>query len=624
MFRVSLNGSVTSGDVVGVSELDERLYFDDELGVYLNKLEGDLQFHGSDYNTLRDIFLQGVCSLVDIDILDIELNITYSGRIFINDIEWNLSKRVANCKIVSDKFIQMIDNNKSIKVQLGVGLAKDETPITTVLSGIITLLNPPATSFITREGYRIFDVYNELIQFMSNGQLTFVSDYFDFTINTAIIDNPAHGFIMTGKQVRDPHVDDPSPLISFVDFHADMNALHNLAGVIEGNTFRIEPKEYFRQLGTSATISNVNDITQELATDKFYSLIKMGSAKVIDNIIYLIKLSFNGFQQEEFFLQGQCNTKNELDLRLKTLITDTNIIQGIQPVANGGQDDDSYDDDIVLIKTYSNKASQITPSPLQPPDYYYNDFYSNKMVSNRWENMYPFSIIQLYESINPLVWATMTADTYSSYLCNDDSTPPNFDTGGDYQLGTIITHPAPVINTYVAYFEAPSDMVVSVEVNFRITASYWKSQMWHIDNLGELQSPLYQFAFNNPAYSPVTYYPISGSQVFYMPTGTRVYFTVAAWDTLYHAGATFKVYQLGEYGGVYKVINTNHSYVSKTGFEYPTDYKTWEEIKAAPYKSIDVTYVDGGVSGRPLDIKRNIGNSRASYELYQRKIDVDG
>lgn len=622
MLRVSINGQVANEEPIGLGELEERIYYDDELGVYLNKIEGDVVFIGSEYNYLRDLFNQNICSLVDVEIFDTDMSITYTGRIFINDIEWNLSKRTATCKIVPDKFIQMIDNNKSIKVQLGVGLSKDQTPITSVLSSNITLGNPDATTFITREGFRIFDVYNELIQFMSNGELTFVSDYFDFNINTATTDNPAHAFIMTGKQVRDPQPDDPTPLISFVDFHADMNALHNLAGVIEGNTFRIEPKSYFRELGTSVYIPNVNEITQELFTDKFYSLVKMGSAKVADNIIYLIKLSYNGFQQEEFFLEGQCNTKNELDLRLKTLITDCNIIQDIQPVANGGQDTDDYDEDIVLIKTYSNKYSQITPSPLQSPDYYYNDFYTNRAVSQRWEGEYPFSIIQLLETVNQLVYATLTADQPepAGYLqCDDDTNPPNFDTGGDYQVGSILV--SPTFTSTVGYFEAPSDMIVSMEVDMYITGSYNDTRFIHVDSSGNTQSNQYVFDDEHPVYMGVTYRRVTGSYTFYMPSGSRIFCKVSG-ALMIHAGATFKVYQLGIYGGIYKVINSADSYVSQTNFQYPIDNETWQTIKQSPYKNIAVGYVDGELTGRPLDIKRNITTFEASMELYQQKRDV--
>jgi len=618
MFNVSLN-EIAISEPLGLDELNERLYLDTTFDIYLYKLDGDVRFIGDGYNTLRQIFNADLCATIDVEIHDTRTDVTYTGVIFINDIEWNLSKRIASVKIVADRYIQFIDNNKGIKVQIGVAKAKNFLSINSVAQTDITLPDPTGTTHITRTGYRVLDVLNELVEFMSDGELTVESDYFD----PANGGNAAYSVIMTGYEVRmRDHVDfDPqTPLLTFQDFWKDINKLHNIAGVVIGNVLKVEPKSYFRQQGISTTLENVNEVSQEINTEMLYSHIKMGSAQVSESIAYLIRLSFNGFQQEQFYIQGQCNTYNELDLQCHTLITDTNIIQEIQPVANGGTDLDDYDDDIVIIHCNSTNTAFATVSPLSS-DYYYNEFFTNMRVSERWNGEYPFSIIQQLETDNLLVQATLTNDSVNVYLdCDNDTTPPNFDTGGDYQVGSMLV--TPVYTATAGYFEAPSDMVVIVNIDMHITGAYTRSVIHHVDALGVVQTPQTEIDFILPMFTYVNNRHVVGSATLYMEAGTRVYCKVEI-ETI-HAGATFKVAQLGTYGGIYSVVNSEDTFISKVDVEFPTPVDQWETIKAAKYKSIEGTFVDGGFKGFLLDGTRNIMTGASKIRTYQRRTDIDG
>ena len=625
MFNTFLNGVLVS-EPMGLGDLEERLYFNSELAMFLNKIEGDIIFDGDGYNTLRDAFINNVCTLYEIRIENTKDGLTYDGIIFINDIEWNLSKRHATCKIVSDKYIQSIGNNRGVKVQLGITLTKNLDPRSTVVQTDITLPDPTGTINVTRYGYRVFDVFSELVEFVTDGQLTFVSDYFD-PING---NDASYSVIMTGEEVR-LGAHDTTPLISWNDFFDDINKLHNLAGVIEGNTLRIEPKTYFRQLGESTTIEDIDELLQESNRKQFYASVKFGSAKVADGYGYLIKLSYNGFQKEQFFLEGECNINNELNLELQTLITDTNIIQNIQPAANGGTDDDSFDEDIVIIHCNDTNTAYVTISPLST-DYYYNDYFTNKAASQRWAETYPFSIIQLLDTLNPLVHATLTSDqndtttpTGAYFSPDNDSIPPNYDTGNDYQIGSILA--TPIFTTNLGYFEAPSDMVVTVLCDFRVTGFYHRTQIWHVDNLGEIQTSPYtidtnpNLTFNN-LFVYINDHHVLGGTAVYMPQGTRIYIKVGV-NTI-HAGGTIEIVQTGAYGGVYELINQNNAYISQTSFEYPVDSETWSSIRDEKFKRIRGTFVGGDFTGYLLDATRNIQTGKTQIETYQRKQDVNG
>ena len=596
MFRVLLNDNIVD-EPLGLAELEEKVYYNSALSMFLNKIDGDVIFIGSGYTTLRDLFNSDTCNLSEIVIENLDDGITYSGVIFLNDIEWNLSKMQAGCSIVSDKFIQSIDNNKGIKIQLGIGLTKNLENRNTVVQSDITLFNPQGNQDI--------------------------SDYF----NPANGGDAAYSVIMTGSELREGN-QETTPLLSFNNFFDDINKLHNLAGVIEGNTLRIEPKAYFRELEDSVTIENINELTQECNLEEFYASIKMGSVKVADNYNYLIKLSYNGFQKEQFFLEGQCNINNELNLELQTLITDTNIIQDIQPIGNGGTDNDDFDDDIIIIHCKSNNYAYPTPSPLTS-NYYYNQFFTNGAASQRWAETYPFSIFQLLDSLNPLVRATLgndqtdTTSPTGAYFSPDiDSVPPNFDTGNDWQIGNILVNPN--FTTNVGYFEAPTDMVVTVRCDFHVTGYYANSRIWHVNDIGETQNvflldtnPLAGF---NQTYVYINYHNVVGGTTFYMPSGTRLYVSVGV-NTI-HAGGIIEITQTGAYGGVYEVINSNNAYISKTTFDYPIDAQTWQTIRNNQFKRIRGTFVGGAFSGFASDLSRNMLTGQTSVELYQRKNDI--
>lgn len=628
MLQVKLDGSVYESPL-GLNEINDRFFYNEELSMYLNQLDGDLEFIGGGYNYLRGVFNDSICSKVEIEIEDTLTNDTYSGVIFINDIDWDLSKRIAKCKVVSDSYIELIDKNKGIKVQLGVLIDKDRNAYTVGSQVSVTLPNDTDTGSITRVGYTVFDAFDALIKFMSNSELELVSDYFDPTN----LQESAYGVIFTGYEIRNGG-NEESPLISYQDLFSDINKLHNIAARIEGDKLRIEPKSYFRNNDISATVDNINEVSQELNREMFYASIKMGSAKVAEGYDYLIKLSYNGFQKEQFFLDGQCNIYNELDLELKTLVTDTNIVQDIQPVSNGGTNNSDYDSDIFIVHCDSTYTAVLTQAPLTTT-YYYNEYYTNAFISERWSETYPFSIVQLLETVNQLAFARLTADQdlntnppFNYFSPDDDSTPPYFDTGNDYQIGSILITPTFTAN--VGYFEAPSDMVVQFSVDFRLHGTYARTDIIHIDPLGNTETTGITVDINpnvtfNNQFSFFANRRVEGSGTFYMPAGTRLYVKVLSGsDTIIFAGGEIEIFQLGSFGGVYKVINDNNSFISVTNFKRDIPSDTWRDIKNNPFKRMLCTYNGGSFTGIPSDIKRNILTGESDIELYQRKQDVDG
>lgn len=635
MFEFYIDGQLFN-DPIDLNALNDRLFYNEELAIYLDQLDGDVELIGDSYNYLRGKFDESVCNKVSVRIFDVKMNINYYGTIFANDTSFNLSKRIATCKIVADKYIEYIDNNKNIKVQMGVNLSKDQETITVDPAVTISVPNPTSTVFVNRVGYRVFDVFNALVRFMSEEELTFVSDYFDPSNpnNAGRTDVPAFDVIMTGEELRVGGAGNPTPLISYEEFFQDMNRLHNLAARIEGDTLRIEPKSYFRKLQDGAEIEYIiNEVTQELNREQFYASVKFGSSKVSESFNYLNKFSFNGFQKEQFFLQGQCNINNELVLETTKLLTDTNAIQDALPVSSSGSNNSNYDTDIVLLHCSQANAVILSESPFLGT-FYFNDYYTNREVANRWGGEYPFSIIQLLDSEDPLVFAGLTSQQTSAtspkslyFSPDNDSVLPFFDNGTYWSIGTIPVNP--FVSENVGYFSPSTDMVIGMEVDCFVTGFYFEASIYVLDSSGNSVgngggsidiNPNISF---NQLYTFVNGYNIYASRTIYVPANARVFVYINALpaDFIITAG-TIRINQLGVFGGVYNIVNTDISLISTTRFDKDIDGDTWSQIKEDPFKRLNCTYLDGSFVGYPYDIKRNIVTGESDVKLIQRTIDV--
>ena len=123
------------------------------------------------------------------------------------------------------------------------------------------------------------------------------------------------------------------------------------------------------------------------------------------------------------------------------------------------------------------------------------------------------------------------------------------------------------------------------------------------------------------------YREILGSTTIYMPVGSRAFVEVQLLtdpSSVVHEGGKLDVVQTGAFGGVYKVINENNAYISRTDFDYPINAENWKLIKDSPYKRVSCSYNGGQLSGFPIDVTRNINTGDASVSLYQGKGDVNG
>jgi len=221
-----------------------------------------LDFIGTQYTFFRlAYFNSGVCAeyttLIEQSYDDINYSTLHRGIIKLRDVVLrDMLKGIATAKINDNSFYARINNNKSIETNVQGGWSKNGEPITVDSQYAVSLFKPiDNTNIGTRQMHRVFDVMKYLVQFMSDGEVTFQSTFLETTLPMMI----QRGDVMrTGIQ--------PSPywLISFSKLFTNISKIRKIGWTIEYDVnenpiFRLEEDSYFYD-NTPAQDSNNNDI----------------------------------------------------------------------------------------------------------------------------------------------------------------------------------------------------------------------------------------------------------------------------------------------------------------------------------------------------------------------------
>ena len=631
MLETYLDGNLVN-EPIGLDEVSEHLYYSEELSAYLLEVDGTVTFTGDEYTYIRNIFDTNVCASIDIRITDPENNeINFEGIINVADVQFNPSRKLAECEIQNNNITAKIDNNKSILCNLTAGKTKNDE-VYSVTQQTVTIYDPTGVNTVTRQGIRIFDAFSSIITFISDGELGFVSDYFDYNTNT---DPQAYSVLMTGEELRTGN--DNFPTISFTDLFNDLNALENIALAFESDTneIRIENKDYFKQNTSSVTFQNVNELAQFLATETLYAKVTFGSAKVLGSFDYLQDIRFNGMQQEEYHLGGQCNTDTELKLSLNAIITDSNVIQDVLPTGSmGGSANDSYDDDVLIIHCDSSNEVVLTQKPASATDFYFNERFTNRNVALRWLGQIPQSIYAFLGSGNDGCFINLSADQnnptpYSEGLqCDQESPLPYNDVNSNYEIDTryFPSFPVPPFDTTATnlmtagFYTAPANAVYSFEVdavvefaNPNFTPSFFFQRM-ATDTLDGAREVIDDSAMTVTPLGGNTFRVFGGGSL-YLNTGEYVgcSFIATAPPQRIYAGSTFKVYD--PLGGAWQTYDAANVFNIENQLTFPINVEDWKSIKALPYEAFRITYNDGSTQGWLKDISRNLKTGKSEITL---------
>lgn len=606
-----------------------------------------LRFVGDGYSLLRDAFEQSYCTSFDylVEILcPGGWRPAASGVIYLTDIKWNLSKCIADTPITDSTVGAMILNNKDIPVYPSAELSKNAVAITPVSAIPLLVFDPNAVvgTYLpdVRIAYDWKDAMNHLVQFITDGQVTVESDWYDR--------RGTRYAMLTGLNLRTFGGGDIAPQFNFKDLYAAMWKPFNLfAGLVYDGTgspvIRIEEEGYW--FGNPGTIvfPHTEDLTQEIDTERMYAKIQAGSQNAVKNedndpIYSLPYLIMRTFSNEEYPVKGQCNTNTALDLR-NPFVVCTNAIE--DACING---DDKNDDEVFMIEydpiTFEAvKADYLTNAGVP---YLYNEDLQNQLVVNRWNLQ--ASGVNYVGSLSPGFLAEHTTGalvsgafavplplgstaSYAgpSLTFDDDSTPPNNDVDGNWDTA-LNRYTAPTQGMYIfnvtmgfGIFAPPQALN---EIRIRLVFN-------HYDSGGTLLTfseqvtpyttnplPSYSlsntngFIMNTGDYATVTmFYDLRRTWSFSIPSDTRVQPILF---NNYTIGTSF----VAQGGGQFEEVDPDDYYATKLTFSRHIDTETWAGLRDDYTQAIGVSPDASTLrNGYIRSASRTVYNGETEWEL---------
>lgn len=398
----------------GWDEIETSIKRDFQYNSVLANQDTEVDFTGDAYTYLHNkLQTDGFCTRVKFEIrtsIDgITYNILLRGNLFLSDVQFNERTCTATVKIEDNSYYAMINNNKSLSTALESGRSKNGVTIPTPpvyqvdFQDIVTLGIAQANV----NCYRVYDAFEYLIRFMSDGRLQFASDYLQTTSFTDPLEGSLLGFgwkglcITTGINIRvGTTVNDFSQsLFSFDDLFNEINRRIPLVLIVENPysetpTIRIENRDYQYTNANIFTASDVYEVISKVDTKSIYAKVNVGSSVVDNQGLFPEQIHFFGFGPEEYIVQGECNIDTALELGTDWATSSNVIAQSL----NGAQD---YDSNLFLIETeyFTSTTGEtwnfnnlgITTPPVY---YYYNTNLTNSYILNRYRGGIPGDLAQ--------------------------------------------------------------------------------------------------------------------------------------------------------------------------------------------------------------------------------------
>lgn len=395
-------------------EIETSIKRDLQYNSVLANQDTSVEFTGDAYDFLHSkLQTDGFCTRVKFEMRSSVDGLTYRnllrGNLFLSDIEFNERTCTATVKIEDNSFYAMINNNKSISTALDSGRSKNGVTIQTPPIYQVDFQNI-ATLAIAQANvncYRVYDAFEYLIKFMSDGRLQFASDYLQTTSFTDPLEGALSGFgwkglcITTGINIRvGTTINDFSQsLFSFDDLWNEVNRRIPLVLIVENPysenpTIRIENIDYQYTNATVFTASDVYEVISKVDTKSIYAKVNVGSSVVDNQGLFPEQIHFFGFGPEEYIVQGECNIDTALELGTDWATSSNVIAQCL----NGAQD---YDSNLFLIETeYFTSTTGETWNfnnlgIIGPPVYYYfNTNLTNSYILSRYRGGVPGNLVQ--------------------------------------------------------------------------------------------------------------------------------------------------------------------------------------------------------------------------------------
>jgi hypothetical protein len=407
----------------------------DSNGVFTT-FDNDLIFSGGVYAYLFGLTADcNFCNRVECVVVNScndDQRVLVSGFILLSDCEFDLDKCQVKTKFIDDAFQSRINNNKSIEIYSNTELTKNGQPITEPYASLpnaqrVQMFECSTGTYLPRfpKCWSVYNSFRILIDFMSDGEMDFQSDYFNTGDGKLL-------FIASGRELIAANVANPpmQPFkYSFIQLYEALNKKIELGFGFQRNgtrpVIRIEPLSYFENNPAVVQLLDVPGVLRSFDQQSIYAAVDLGSDEFLEEwqgdnnteTLSFPQVPFRGFKGEQFGLCGLCNFDNILNLRTRKVIFDTNIIENIL-VYN----DENWSENPIIIQVddYSGDAETEDLLVSNQTDilgigtFQYNAGLTNERQAANNINGVPCSIYAYYQGVDPAT-ALFEADSSDAY-----------------------------------------------------------------------------------------------------------------------------------------------------------------------------------------------------------------
>lgn len=467
MVKFKLDGiEVVTPD--GWKELKTTIRRDDLFNAILVFQDGELEFTGDGYDYLLTKLEEDFCNVVELTVFDKcntdDYTMILKGKIFITDCKFNERTCRVAVKVEDNSFYASINNNKNIKTSPFTDKTKNAESLTIATTYNLDIYSVSANTLVrsNAQAVTVYEAFRVLVDFMTDGRVTFESTTFG-------IGGEWEGLCITnGYQLRTA-TSATFGQFSFQDLFSEVSARipigMRIINPYTNPTLQIEARDIIYNTSVIHDFSNVYEVETTVDQNRLYSAIsfKTGQTNGDLTLPFPEDITFFGFKEEEFFITGECNLDNPLEL-FNDWILSSNVIQA---VVNGdqGSDSDFFLIDSTLVDASNGRTTNT--DYLQTGSFYYNERLTNSQAAIRYIGFVPNSIAS-YLSVTG-------TGTFHAYLPsdinhtatvapdNDDYNPlalsaEDFDVSGDY-------------NTATYRFTAPDSGVFQFDTNILLEAN---------------------------------------------------------------------------------------------------------------------------------------------------------
>lgn len=460
----------------------EKIIRDEQARMIRSSFEFAPEFGGSGFVKIQSLIADGgYCQKASLKIYQVEGDgefLRNEGVIMLETAKTTGIgvENIAKVEVTFNKVSETILTTQDLKSAIGVGISRNGVTYTPAPIVDLILFNPVNNANFagTRKGYDWLEALNDITQYLSDGELTVVSDFYD-----NLPDNERYA-IYLGTPLKDSTVT-RAPELEWGELWMNMALKYNLWAVLQvennANVIRIEVEDFFFQTG-SAQILNSTGITSSADTSKIYSGVEVGSEEGIRDFQQNRTLPYIDFlthTKETFTFENDCTGSSVLNL-VTSYIIDNNTIE--VHLINVSVDD--HDDSIFMIQ-YDQSINQATRTKIindgNPNTFWYNGAVINFEVLPRFRLQ--ADIIRYTSSQDDLFNAVGT-DTipiddpglanfpffiFTPFGFQNDFSGRGFDINNNYGNGTPQGSPVSDVD---ARYTAPTNSLYRFEINLDI------------------------------------------------------------------------------------------------------------------------------------------------------------